>query len=100
MHIYGQKSSMFCNLMVKIQGNFKILWKLLFPTLILFFAAACLFFPVFYLKIKTPVYMGRFFPEVVLFILSFEIITIFFLNYFVTAISTHLFLNERSGIHK
>lgn len=77
-------------------GNFKVLWKLFFPTLILFFSAASIFFPVFYLKVKTPVYMGRYFPEIVIFILSFEIITIFFLNYFVTAISTHLFLNERA----
>ena len=75
--------------------NFKVLWKVLFPTLIVFAAGASLFLPVFYLKVKTTVLMGRFFPEVVIYILSLEIIITFILNCLLTTITTHLFLNER-----
>jgi len=83
------------NIFRAIFENFKYLFKLLIPTTLIFFSGAIIFIPVIILKMNTPHLMKNILMEAPIYVSSLEILTILFLNIFITITTTILYINKR-----
>jgi hypothetical protein len=80
------------NFYLSMKDNFKMLYRLFFPSVFLFSCGAIFFIPVLFIKTRILFFMQQYFPEIALSILGVEILIMFILNYVLTTSTTYLYL--------